>query len=80
MTTNKDLIIYELKDQIENLAYENKRMGDFLQALGLAPDEITSYVINGGEPEFETMIDYVSQDIIKNHLFPSHCADKRANE
>ena len=30
--------------------------------------------------EFETMIDYVSQDIIKNHLFPSHCADKRANE
>lgn len=47
MTTNKDLIIDELKDEIENLAYENKRMGDFIELLGLEPDEITSYVING---------------------------------
>ena len=46
MTTNKDIIIDDLKDQIENLAYENKRMGDFLEILGLEPDEITSYVIN----------------------------------
>lgn len=47
MTTNKDLIIDELKDQIENLSYENKRMGDFIELLGLEPDEITSYIING---------------------------------
>ena len=47
MTTNKDLIIDNLKDQIENLSYENKRMGDFIELLGLEPDEITSYVING---------------------------------
>ena len=47
MTINKDNIIAQLKDQIENLAYENKRMGDFIELLGLEPDEITSYVING---------------------------------
>ena len=64
MTTNKDLIIDELKDEIENLAYENKRMGDFIQLLGLAPDDITSYVINGGHYEVKRMIDYV----IKNNI------------
>lgn len=63
MTTNKDLIIDELKDEIENLAYENKRMGDFIQLLGLAPDEITSYVIHGHETDVKRMIDYV----IKNN-------------
>lgn len=47
MTINKDNIIAQLKDEIENLAYENKRMGDFIELLGLEPDEITSYVING---------------------------------
>ena len=35
MTINKDNIIAQLKDQIENLAYENKRMGDFIELLGL---------------------------------------------
>ena len=59
MTTNKDIIIEQLKDQNQNLAYENKRMGDFLQALGLAPDEITSYVIHGHETDVKRMIDYV---------------------
>lgn len=63
MTINKDIIIDELKDEIENLAYENKRMGDFIQLLGLAPDEITSYVINGHETDVKMMIDY----IIKNN-------------
>ena len=47
MTTNKDIIIDNLKDQIENLAYKNQRMADFIEALGLKPDEITLYVING---------------------------------
>ena len=63
MTTNKDIIIDELKDEIENLSYENQRMVDFLQALGLAPDEITSYVIHGHETYVKMMIDYV----IKNN-------------
>ena len=47
MTINKDTIIAQLKDQNQNLAYENQRMADFLEILGLEPDEITSYVING---------------------------------
>ena len=56
MTTNKDLIIDELKDQIENLAYENKRMGDFLEKIGLMPDDIPSYVINGNEHDIDMAI------------------------
>lgn len=39
--------IEELKELNENLAYENKKMGDFLELLGLAIDEITDVVING---------------------------------
>ena len=64
MTTNKDVIIDNLKDQIENLSYENKRMVDFLQLLGLAPDEITSYVIHGHETDVKRMIDYVIENNI----------------
>ena len=56
MTTNKDVIIDELKDEIENLAYENKRMGDFLELLGLEPDDITSYVINGNEHDIDMAV------------------------
>lgn len=36
----------ELKDENENLAYENKKMGDFLELLGLTIDDITDIVIN----------------------------------
>lgn len=39
--------IAELEDLNENLAYENKKMGDFLELLGLTIDEITDIVING---------------------------------
>lgn len=35
------------KETIEFFIYENKKMGDFLQLLGLEPDDITSYIING---------------------------------
>lgn len=41
--------IAELEDLNENLAYENKKMGDFLELLGLTIDEITDVVINSGE-------------------------------
>ena len=34
-------------DEYENLAYENKKMGEFLAMLGLTPDDITSLIING---------------------------------
>ena len=56
MTINKDNIIAQLKDEIENLAYENKRMGDFLEKIGLMPNDITSYVINGNKHDIDMAI------------------------
>ena len=63
MTTNKDIIIDQLKDQNQNLAYENQRMADFIEALGINLDDLVDYVINGNEQEVKMMIDYV----IKNN-------------
>ena len=63
MTTNKDTIIAQLKDQNQNLAYENQRMADFIEALGINLDDLVDYVINGNEQEVKMMIDYV----IKNN-------------
>ena len=63
MTTNKDIIIDKLKDKIEKLAYENKRMADFIETLGVNLDDLVDYVINGSSEEVKMMIDY----IIKNN-------------
>ena len=63
MTTNKDIIIEQLKDQHQNLAYENQRMADFIEALGINLDDLVDYVINGNNEEVKMMIDYV----IKNN-------------
>ncbi len=63
MTTNKDTIIEQLKDQNQNIAYENQRMADFIEALGINLDDLVDYVINGNEQEVKMMIDYV----IKNN-------------
>ena len=43
-------------DEYENICFENKMMGQFLEKLGLTPDEITSYVINGSEEDINNMI------------------------
>ena len=43
-------------DEYENICFENKMMGQFLEKLGLTPDEITSYVINGSEEDINKMI------------------------
>ena len=59
MTTNKDTIIEQLKDQNQNIAYENQRMADFIEALGINLDDLVDYVINGNEQEVKMMIDYV---------------------
>ena len=63
MTTNKDIIIEQLKYQNKNLAYKNQRMADFIEALGINLDDLVDYVINGNEQEVKMMIDYV----IKNN-------------
>ena len=59
MTTNKDIIIEQLKYQNKNLAYKNQRMADFIEALGINLDDLVDYVINGNEQEVKMMIDYV---------------------
>jgi hypothetical protein len=46
-------------EEYENICYENKMMGQFLERLGLTPDEITSYVINGSEEDINKMINRV---------------------
>ena len=63
MTINKDNIIAQLRDQNQNLSYENQRMADFIEALGIKLDDIVDYVINGNSEEVKMMIDY----IIKNN-------------
>lgn len=43
----------ELKEENENLAYENKKMGDFLELLGLSIDDITDIVIHGEQANLD---------------------------
>ena len=62
MTTNKDTIVEQLKDQNQNLAYENQRMADFIEALCINLDDLVDYVINGNEQEVKMMIDYVIEN------------------
>ena len=62
MTTNKDIIIEQLKDQNQNLAYENQRMADFIETLGVNLDDLVDYVINGNNEEVKMMIDYVIEN------------------
>ena len=47
------------REEYENICYENKQMGLFLEKLGLTPDEITSYVINGSEEDINNIINLV---------------------
>ena len=64
MTTNKDVIIEQLKYKNQNLAYQNQRMADFIEALGINLDDLVDYVINGNEQEVKMMIDYVIENNI----------------
>lgn len=45
--------INSLIDENENLAYENKKMGDFLELIGLTIDDITDIVINGEQENLD---------------------------
>ncbi len=52
----------EIQSELEeNLAYENKQMGYFLEMLGLTPDEITSLVINGDKQQQQKALNKVKQ-------------------
>ena len=54
----------EITEQLEFFQYENKQMGDFLESLGLTPNDITSYIINGDKQSKVEMINK-----IKEHLY-----------
>lgn len=46
----------EITDYIENLEYENKRMGDFLYKLGYTPEAITDIIINSNDVITKTKV------------------------
>ena len=54
----------KVTEQLEFFQYENKQMGDFLESLGLTPNDITSYIINGDKQSKVEMINK-----IKEHLY-----------
>jgi hypothetical protein len=39
----------ELNDYVQNLEYENKRMGDFISKLGYSSEAITDIIINSSD-------------------------------
>ena len=41
--------LQELNDYVENLEYENKRMGDFISKLGYSSEAITDIIINASD-------------------------------
>lgn len=55
--------VEELADEVENLAYENKRMGEFLEYLGLTPLEISNYIIEGNDKTWDRFL----KIILNNH-------------
>ena len=48
-------------EEIDNLTYENKKMGDFLQKLGFTPDDITTLIINGDKVQKEKALKKVKE-------------------
>ncbi len=68
----------ELKDENENLAYENKKMGDFLELLGLTIDDITDIVINGEQMNLDIIkkiknkTNILKRKIIKDSILEKH--------
>lgn len=68
----------ELKDENENLAYENKKMGDFLELLGLTIDDITDIVINGEQMNLDIIkkirnkTNILERKMIKDSILEKH--------
>ncbi len=67
------------QEQITNLAYENRKMGDFLAKLGLTVDDITDIVINSEEQfnldiikKIKNKANILERRIVKNTIFQQH--------
>ena len=71
--------IVEKQEQITNLAYENRKMGDFLAKLGLTVDDITDIVINSEEQlnlniikKIKNKANILERRIVKDTIFQQH--------
>ena len=71
--------IVEKQEQITNLAYENRKMGDFLAKFGLTIDDITDIVINSEEQvnldiikKIKNKANILERRIVKNTIFQQH--------
>lgn len=71
--------IVEKQEQITNLAYENRKMGDFLVKLGLTIDDITDVVINSEEQvnldiikKIKNKANILERRIVKDTIFQQH--------
>ena len=71
--------IVEKQEQITNLAYENRKMGDFLANLGLTIDDITDIVINSEEQvnldiikKIKNKANILERRIVKDTIFQQH--------
>lgn len=67
------------QEQITNLAYENRKMGDFLAKLGLTVDDITDIVINSEEQfnldiikKIKSKANILERRIVKDTIFQQH--------
>lgn len=71
--------IVEKQEQITNLAYKNRKMGDFLAKLGLTVDDITDIVINSKEQlnldiikKIKNKANILERRIVKNTIFQQY--------
>ena len=71
--------IVEKQEQITNLAYENRKMGDFLAKLDLTIDDITDIVINSEEQlnldiikKIKNKANILERRIVKDTIFQQH--------
>jgi len=55
----KDIILDELKEENQNLAYENKRMAEFLEFIGVREGDISDRIINGDKKDWGLIFEYL---------------------
>lgn len=67
------------QEEITNLAYENRKMGDFLAKLGLTVDDITDIVIHSEEQvnldiikKIKNKANILERRIVKDTIFQQH--------
>ncbi|OGS70748.1 MAG: hypothetical protein A3F91_09555 [Flavobacteria bacterium RIFCSPLOWO2_12_FULL_35_11] len=65
LSENKVLDVNDLSEQIENLAYENKKMAEFLESLGYSQEQITDICV-GTEIKVAVLINTEDKIVVVN--------------